>query len=139
MKIEKFEDLKFKKLDVEFDDGRTMFTGFIKGRFNRHDILNKMENLAEKLREKGKNGYIGVTAHYKDPNGYLPAIMSGVDKTMKLFNPSDSDTTAGFKDIDGCYFFVAELPEGKVLKQKMHKVQKSNAETESMFTKKKKK
>lgn len=74
MKIDKFENLEFKKLDVEFDDGRTMYTAFIKGKFTRFDILNKMEALADKMKSKGKNGYIGVSAHYKEPNGWLPAI-----------------------------------------------------------------
>jgi hypothetical protein len=136
MKIDKLESLQFKKLGVEFDDGRTMYTAFIKGKFTRFDILNKMESLAEKLKEKGKNGYIGVSAHYREPNGWLPAIYCNINKTQKLFNPSDSTTTIEYKDIDGCYFYVAEMPEGKELKQKMHKVQKSTTEVQNMFIKK---
>ena len=68
MKINKFESLKFQKVEAEFQDKRTLYVGFVKGKFTRHDIVNKMDELAKKLKDQGKNAYIGVTAHYNDPN-----------------------------------------------------------------------
>jgi hypothetical protein len=55
---------------------------------------------------------------------------------MKLFNRSDSTTTIEYKDIDGCYFYFAEMPEGKALTQKMHKVKHANTKVQNMFIKK---
>ena len=55
---------------------------------------------------------------------------------MKLFDASYSTSTIEFKDIDAMYFYVTEMPDGQVLKQKMHKIKKANQNTESLFTKK---
>lgn len=136
MKIDKFETLKFRKVEAEFDDKRTLYASMITGKFTRQDILNKMEELAKKLRDQGKNGYIGVTAHYEFPNAWLPALYCCVDKKQKLFDASYSTSTIEYKNIDAMYFFVAEMPDGQILKQKMHKVKKANQSTEGMFTKK---
>lgn len=135
MKVDKFGKLKFTKSPAQFDDGQELFVSFLKGKFTRKEILNKMENLAEKLRSNGKNAYIGVSAHYEDPNAWLPAINKSVNNAQVLFNPTDSPTTVEYKQIDGIYFYVTQMPEGTELKNKMRKVKKVN--TESFFTKKK--
>ena len=134
MKIDKLEKLKFTKSNAEFEDGKELFMGFLKGKFTRNDIQNKMDEIAKKLRDNSKNAYLGVSVHYKEPNGWLPAINRSVNQPQVLFNPTDSVTTAGFKDIDGIYFYVTQMPEGSELKHKMRKVKK--ADTESMFVKK---
>ena len=53
MKVDKFETLKFQKVEAEFQDKRTLYVGFVKEKFTRHDIVNKMDELAKKLKDQG--------------------------------------------------------------------------------------
>lgn len=136
MRIDKLEDLKFAKSAMAFKDKSQLFTAFHRGKLSRADIQKKMRMLADKLKDANKNAYIGVSAHYEHPNAFLPAIYNEVSsEQMKLYDPSDSITSKGFSTIDGAYFYIIEMEEGKKLQQKMHKTKK----TESMFAQHKKK
>jgi hypothetical protein len=138
MKVDKFEKMKFRKLEAKFTDNRELYTAYIEGKFTRKDVLEKLETLAKIFRENGKNVYLGVSAHYAYPQDWLPAIYKSVYKNQVLFNPTDSPTTTEYKDINGLYFYVVEMPDETILTQKMHKLQKSNTNVENMFTKHKK-
>lgn len=126
-------DLKFRKSDMQFKDNRTMLTTMIEGKFTRKLILSKMKSLSDGLKENGKtNAYIGVSAHYKNVNDWTPALFSSIKNKPILYNPTDSPTTAEYKDIDGLMFYIIDMPEGTPLNQKMHKQKK----TQNMFIKK---
>lgn len=133
MKVDKFEGMKFVDTKAEFSDGRKLYVAMIQGKFTRRNVLEKLENLAEKLRGQSKNAYLGVSAHYDYPNDWLPAIYRRADQQQVLYNPSDSDTTTGYKNIDGLYFYITELPDGSDLGQKMHKVKRSNQKVDNLF------
>jgi len=138
----KFEDLKFHKINAEFKDNRKMVAGFVKGSFTREEVYEKLQELADGMKKSGRNAYIAVTLHYADPNAWLPAIYTHVSQPVQIFNPNDSDTTNTFKDISAMYFYIIEKPEGEVLTQKMHTVKKDKVDKVDkagfLFDKKKK-
>lgn len=139
VKKDKFANIKWVKSNAEFTDGRKLVTGFVKGKFTRNEILKELQTLADGINAKGRNAHLGVSVHYANPNDWLPAIYKNVKDKQVLFNPSDSDTTTSFSNIDGLYFYLVELPAGKDLKQKNHTLKKSQKnEHVSMFTKHKK-
>jgi len=136
--MERLDKLVFKESKVSIKDKSTLFTAFQKIEskndtfYTRKEILSKMEHLAKKLRDAGKNGFIGVACHYEFPTSWTPAIYCDINKRMVLYNPIDSDTTKGFKNIDGVYFYVVE---GKELDQKFHKIKKANNAVDRLFKK----
>jgi hypothetical protein len=120
----KFANLKYEKMNTQFNDNRKMITGYIEGKFTSEDIKTKLQQLADGFHKSGRNIYIGVSIHYGDPNAWLPAIMKHVSEPVDIFDPSDSDGSYDYSDIDGCLFYILEKPQGEVLTQKMHTVKK---------------
>jgi hypothetical protein len=126
-------DLKFQKSNAQFKDNRKMLTAMVKGNYTRKEILSKMKSLSDGLKENGKtNSYIGVSMHFAYPNDWTPSLFSSVNNKQILYNPTDSNTTEEYKDIDGLMFYIIDMPEGTQLNQKMHKQKK----TQNMFIKK---
>lgn len=135
------KQMKFHESKLQFKEGQKLLSSVVKGDFTRNEILEKMRNIVLTLRKGGQNCYIGASAHYANPNDWLPAIYTPIAQEPKLFNPSDSDGTGGYKDIDAVQFNVIVMPKGKVFKQQMHTVSKAHTEAlfnnnqESMFSK----
>jgi hypothetical protein len=120
----KFENLKFEKSNAQFKD-RKLLTGYTEGKFTTHEIATKLQQLADGLNKAGRNAYVGVSIHYRDPNAWLPAIYTHVSQSVQIYNPTDSDTTHDYKDIDGCLFYILKKQQGEVLTQKFHSVKKN--------------
>jgi hypothetical protein len=133
-KINDFSKIKFERSPAEFKDGRKLVTAHLAGKFTRDKILAEMQSMANAFHAKKKNYYMGMSVHYEDPNDWTPALYKHVDSKQILYNPTDSATTAGYKDIDGLYLYIIEMPDEKPLHQKMHKKKSEK----SMFVKYKK-
>jgi hypothetical protein len=106
--IDKFKDLTFEKNDLQFNDHRKQLMGYIEGSFTRAEIVSKLQELSDGLKAKGRNGYIGVSIHYGYPDAWLPCIYTKYGDNVKIFDPEDSDTTEGYKDIDALCFMIIE-------------------------------
>jgi len=128
--------LEFSKVNAEFKNGQQMFVSRFKGKLKRADIINKLNEMAKDLNKKGVNAYLGASAYYDTPSAFLPTLYRHCSKPQTLFNPNDSDTTNGYKNITGAMFHVIVLPQNKQLEQKMHTVKK--ADTHSFFDQHKK-
>jgi hypothetical protein len=133
-KINDFSKIKFERSPAEFKDGRKMVTAHLKGNFTRGRVLVEMQSFADAFNAKGRNYYMGMSAHYEYPNDWTPALYRHVGSKQVLYNPTDSPTTEGYKDIDGLYLYIIEMPADKPLHQKMHKKKSEK----SMFAKYKK-
>lgn len=132
----RLDKLNFKESKAQIKDKSTLFTAFQKidskkdPYYSRKEILLKMERLAGKVRQAGKNAFIGMACHYEFPNSWTPAIYCDIKKRMVLYNPIDSDTSSGFKNIDEVYSYVVE---GKELDQQFHTVKKANNEVDRLL------
>jgi len=128
--------LNFDSNKATFNGKKKILTAMIEGNFTRDEILDKLNSLAQQLNEKGRNSYLGVSAHYDYPNAWCPAILKPCNKAQVLYNPKDSPTTYDYETIDALYFYIIEMADGSDLEQKMHKKKKTLSLAQDVFKKK---
>ena len=78
VKTDIFKNLKFEKTNAEFKDGRKMVSAYAEGSFTREQIKTKLQQLADGIKLKEKNVYVGVAIRYSYPRSWLPSVATHV-------------------------------------------------------------
>ena len=126
VKTDIFKNLKFEKTNAEFKDGRKIVSAYAEGSFTREQIKTKLQQLADGIKLKDKNAYIDVAIHYSNPHAWLPSVAKHVTQPVAIFDPTDSDTTQDYDNIDGVMFQIILLDNEKLLETKHHRPENTN-------------